>query len=93
MGCMNRGALLAPYGRFREACASRRLDLPGLCKAHYVIADARSYTCSGHWNGGACSNHIRVRRDAIERIILGGVRRDFLAPERVDRMAREMRAA
>ena len=64
-----------------------------VCKAHYVIADARSYACSGHWNGGACSNHIRVRRDAIERIILGGVRRDLLAPERVDRMAQEMRAA
>ncbi len=38
-----------------------------VCTAHYVIADARSYACSGHWNGGACSNHIRVRRDAIER--------------------------
>jgi site-specific DNA recombinase len=64
-----------------------------VCKAHYVIADARSYACSGHWNGRACSNHIRVRRDAIERIILGGVRRDLLAPERVEQMAKEMRAA
>jgi hypothetical protein len=64
-----------------------------VCKAHYVIADARSYACSGHWNGGACSNHIRVRRDAIERVILGGVRRDLLAPERVERMAAEMRFA
>jgi site-specific DNA recombinase len=64
-----------------------------VCKAHYVIADARSYACSGHWNSGACSNHIRVRRDAIERVILGGVRRDLLAPERVERMAAEMRVA
>jgi hypothetical protein len=64
-----------------------------VCKAHYVIADARSYACSGHWNGGACSNHTRVRRDAIERVILGGVRRDLLAPERVERMAAEMRVA
>ncbi len=64
-----------------------------VCKAHYVIADARSYACSGHWNGGACSNHFRVRRDAIERVILGGVRRDLLAPERVERMAGEMRVA
>jgi site-specific DNA recombinase len=54
---------------------------------------AWSYACSGHWNGRACSNHVRVRRDAIERIILGGVRRDLLAPERVDRMAQEMYAA
>jgi hypothetical protein len=64
-----------------------------VCKAHYVIADARSYACSGHWNGRACSNHIRVRRDAIERVILGGVRRDLLAPERVEQMAKEMHAA
>jgi site-specific DNA recombinase len=64
-----------------------------VCKAHYVIADARSYACSGHWNGGACSNHTRVRRDAMERVILGGVRRDLLAPERVERMAAEMHAA
>jgi len=34
-----------------------------------------------------------VRRDAIERVILGGVRRDLLAPERVERMAAEMRFA
>jgi hypothetical protein len=34
-----------------------------------------------------------VRRDAIERVILGGVRRDLLAPERVERIAQEMRAA
>ncbi len=64
-----------------------------VCKAHYVSADARSYACSGHWNGGACSNHIRVRRDAIEWVILGGVRGDLLAPERVERIPEEMRVA
>lgn len=64
-----------------------------VCKAHYVIADARSYACSGHWNGGACSNHIRVRRDVVERAILDGVYRDLLEPERVARMASEIRAA
>jgi site-specific DNA recombinase len=61
--------------------------------AHYVIADARSYACSGHWNGGACSNHIRVRRDAIERILLGPIRSELLVPERRERMAKEMQAA
>jgi len=64
-----------------------------VCKAHYVIADARSYACSGHWNGGACSNHIRVRRDAVERIILGGICGELLAPERVARMAKEIHVA
>ncbi len=64
-----------------------------VCKAHYVIADARSYACSGHWNGGACSNQIRVRRDSIERTILGRLRGDLLAPERVRQMAKEMQVA
>ncbi|HWM69949.1 MAG TPA: recombinase family protein [Steroidobacteraceae bacterium] len=64
-----------------------------VCKAHYVIADARSYACSGHWSGRACSNAIRVRRDAIERIILGGVRQELLAPERVRQMATEIQAS
>jgi hypothetical protein len=35
----------------------------GICNAHYILHDARSYACSGH-KGGACDNHIRVRRAA-----------------------------
>jgi hypothetical protein len=62
---------------------SARIDLD-----HHLIADL-----IGHWNGRACSNHIRVRRDAIERVILGGIRRDLLAPERVERMVKEMHIA
>jgi site-specific DNA recombinase len=62
------------------------------CRSHYVIADARSYACSSYINGGpgACSNGIRVRRDALEAAILDPVRRDLLSPERVEAMAREM---
>jgi hypothetical protein len=33
-----------------------------------------------------------VRRDALERSILDPVRRELLAPERVERMAKEMQA-
>jgi DNA invertase Pin-like site-specific DNA recombinase len=64
-----------------------------LCHAHYVLASAHSYACSGHWLGRACSNSIRVRRDAVETAILGTIRKDLLAPERVARMATEMQAA
>lgn len=62
----------------------------GTCSANYVIADARSYACSGHWNGGACSNRIRVRRDSVERTILGPIRADLLSPDRCKRMVAEM---
>ncbi len=64
-----------------------------LCGAHYVMSDARSYGCSGHWNGGACSNRIRVRRDAAERILLGPIRGELISPERRTRMAKEMHAS
>jgi hypothetical protein len=52
----------------------------------------RDLACCKVWRP-YCSNHIRVRRDAIGRVILGGVRRDLWAPERVERMAAEIRVA
>jgi hypothetical protein len=61
----------------------------GICNAHYILHDARSYACAGH-RGGACDNHIRVRRDALEAAIIGPLRDEMLAPERVVQMAREM---
>lgn len=64
-----------------------------VCGANYVIADARSYVCSGHWNGGACSNRIRVRRDSIERTLLDPIRTELQSPDRCKQMAKEMHAA
>lgn len=61
----------------------------GTCNAHYILHDARSYACSRH-KGGACDNHIRVRRDRLETAILGPLRDEMLAPERVAQMAKEM---
>jgi hypothetical protein len=53
------------------------------------LHDARSYACSGH-KGGACDNHIRVRRDRLESAIFGPLRDEMLAPERGAQMAKEM---
>jgi hypothetical protein len=64
-----------------------------VCDAHYILADARSYSCSGHSQGGACSNRIRVRRTKIESIILDPIRKELLEPQRVKRMAEEMETA
>lgn len=62
------------------------------CGSHYVLADARAYACSSYVNGGsgACSNGVRIRRDALQTTILGRVNSDLLSPERVKVMAREM---
>lgn len=88
--CANRDERLKSGGRPRYLLSG--LLHCRVCGAHYVIADARSYACSGHWNGGACSNKIRVRRDAIERILLGPIRSKLLSAERRERMAKEMQA-
>lgn len=63
-----------------------------VCKAHFVIADARSYACSSFVNGGKanCSNHERVRIDAVEREVLGPVRQALADPARRQRMVKFM---
>jgi site-specific DNA recombinase len=62
------------------------------CGSHYILGDARAYACSSYINGGtgACSNGVRIRRDAIQAAILGRVNSDLLSPERVKAMTREM---
>jgi len=61
-----------------------------VCGAHYTITNATSYGCSSHHDGHACSNSILVRRDRVEDILLGPIRNELLAPDRVARMAREI---
>ena len=48
-----------------------------------MIANAHEYGCSSYTNGRACENVIRVKREGIEQIILGPIRHELLAPERV----------
>jgi site-specific DNA recombinase len=63
----------------------------GECGAHYVMTDKRSYACSSHSGGKACSNGVRVRRDAIQTTLLEPVRNDLLSPDSVTEMAEQMR--
>ena len=62
----------------------------GVCGSHYIMSDPRSYACSGHIGGHTCTNTIRIRRDIAEAVILDPIRRELLAPERVERMAQEI---
>jgi site-specific DNA recombinase len=62
----------------------------GRCGSHYVLHDKRSYACSGHAGGRACTNSTRVRRSAIEAAILDPLRDDLLSPARIERMARKL---
>ncbi|HEY0682268.1 MAG TPA: zinc ribbon domain-containing protein [Steroidobacter sp.] len=65
----------------------------GTCGAHYVVTDQRSYGCSSFHDGRACSNGVRVRRHRAEAVLLDPIRKGLLSPERVERMAKEMRAS
>jgi site-specific DNA recombinase len=60
------------------------------CGSHYVMGDAHKYVCSGFLNGRACSNDIRVRRDALEDKIIGPVRKQQRDPVLVAEMGREI---
>lgn len=62
------------------------------CNSHYTLADARSYACSAYVNGRACANSKRVRRDLAERKIRQSLQVDLLAPDRIGRIAKVMRA-
>jgi hypothetical protein len=65
-----------------------------LCGANYTIMDSRAYGCHSHFDGNACSNAVRVRKDHIEEVLLHGPETGLaalLAPDRVQRMAAEMR--
>lgn len=63
-----------------------------VCGACYVGVNQREYGCSSHRDGGACSNAVRVRRKAVETILLDPIHKELLTPERAERMAKEMRA-
>jgi len=62
------------------------------CDVSFVFADGRAYACSSlvHGGAGACSNCTRVRKDTLEKVIVGGIRDELLDPARVARVAKEL---
>src|SRR5215510_14279487 len=58
------------------------------------MASATGYTCASFVNSGkaACDNNARVSRNAAERAVLEGVRRDLSAPTVAAEFLRRVRA-
>jgi len=57
--------------------------------------DSRSYGCHSYWDGNSCSNAVRVRKDHLEDELLRGQETGLtalLAPDRIERMAKEMQS-
>ena len=85
----------AADGRLRNGGKAKFL-LTGLlhcacCQRNYTMVNAKSYGCGGHI-GGACQNDVFVRRDNLESTILSPIYKGLLSPERIAKMAEEMKA-
>ena len=63
----------------------------GCCGSNYVIAGAKHYACASYVNGKACTNSVRVRRDAVEEALLAGIRDEMLSAESVREACRRVR--
>lgn len=63
----------------------------GECGGHFVMADARAYSCSSFKGGKACGNAYRVPRRPLETTVLEPIRKQLLDPDLVRLMAEEMR--
>lgn len=82
-----------PDDRRFKAGGKAKFLLSGLlrcdvCKAHYIISNAREYECGSHRDGAACQNGIRTRRDHAQDVLLGplfGVD-GLLSPDRIERV-------
>jgi site-specific DNA recombinase len=79
--------------RKSRAPGQARFVLSGLlkctCGSSYIMVNQRSYGCAGH-REGACDVKVLVNREHAQSVILDPIRHGLLAPERVERMAREM---
>jgi hypothetical protein len=64
-----------------------------VCGSSYVIADGRSYACSGYLDGRICSNKIRVRRQVVEDRLLAAIKRDMLTDGAIAEFKRRLRRA
>lgn len=63
------------------------------CGAHFILVNSREYGCSSHINGGACPNSVRIGRGVAEKVILGPVNDEMLAPANIARMAKKLQRA
>ncbi|WP_183865128.1 recombinase family protein [Rhizobium sp. BK399] len=53
----------------------------GCCGGHFSLRGANRFACSTRVNGGSCSNHRTILRDALERRVLTGLKDQMLEPE------------
>lgn len=63
------------------------------CGSNYIICGRDMYGCAGNLNGGStmCPNNARVRRHALEREALRGIKAQLSAPEAIEEICRQVR--
>ena len=65
----------------------------GECGGAFVIQGRKDYGCATHQNRGdsVCTNKLKVRRETIERVLLGGVKESLLTEQSFLDFERETR--
>ena len=53
----------------------------GVCGRGYSKINATQFGCATARNKGACGNRRSIRRDAIEAVVLNGLKHRFMDPE------------
>lgn len=63
------------------------------CGSSFVMADTRSYQCSGYVNGRACTNPHRVAREVLEARLIDGIRTRLLSDDSIEEFKKRIRKA
>src|SRR6516164_581625 len=53
----------------------------GACGGAYTKINANLFGCATARNKGTCNNRVNIRRDAIEQIVLKGLKQRLMDPE------------
>ncbi len=61
----------------------------GVCGAGYTLIGSDRYGCADHVNRGTCSNGRTIKRQEIERRVLGGLKEKLLAPDLIATFVKE----
>lgn len=62
------------------------------CGGAYTMRDATRLCCCAHRERGTCANAVTIRRDELERRVIGGLKTVLLLPELVGEIVRDAQA-
>ncbi len=95
VGALIRGGLRKKgggAGRPPKYALSGLLLSCGVCGAAFTLQNRTSYCCATFWNGGKCSNTLKLSKALAEGVLLAGIQDDLTDPATVDEVERRAHA-